>query len=200
MGSEPSIIGDTHAGRARRAASHAGLTLRLGVTIRPCRAADLPALEWYGLYWRHREIFREAFERQERGETTMLLAVANGFPVGQIFLDYDRAREESTAVYWAVRVYPFLQGLGLGSALIGAAEEQVRRRAIAWAELGVEIENADARRLYERLGYEVAGEMREECAYRTPSGARERMVLREWRMRKRIRSAPEWERSAEGAR
>lgn len=200
MGSEPIIVDDTNAGRVHRAASHAGLTLRLGVSIRKCRAADLPALEWYGLYWRHRGIFRDAFERQERGETTMLLAVANDFPVGQIFLDYARAREESTAVYWAVRVYPFLQGLGLGTALIRAAEEQVRRRDIEWAELGVERENADARRLYERLGYEVVGEMREECAYHTPSGRRERMRLDEWRMRKRIRPEATWERAGAGER
>lgn len=43
------------------------LTLFLPVTIRRlCRQEDLPQLEWYGLYTKHQDIFRETFARHQQ--------------------------------------------------------------------------------------------------------------------------------------
>lgn len=49
-----------------------------------------------------------------------------------------------------------LQGLGLGSRLIEAAEDRIRRRGLRLAGMGVEDSNPRARALYERLGYSFA--------------------------------------------
>jgi ribosomal protein S18 acetylase RimI-like enzyme len=51
-----------------------------------------------------------------------------------------------------------LQGLGLGTALIAAAEERIRRRGLTVARMGVGDGNPRARALYERLGYEELGQ------------------------------------------
>ncbi len=50
-------------------------------------------------------------------------------------------------------VQPVLQGCGLGSVLIAAAEQRIRARGLDRAEIGVEEDNPRARALYERLGY-----------------------------------------------
>jgi ribosomal protein S18 acetylase RimI-like enzyme len=160
--------------------------LRLEVAIRPCTRADLPGLEWYGLFAAHRDIFRDAFARQERGENLMLLAVLNGFPIGQTWIDLARRRAESAGLLWAVRVYPFLQGHGVGTRLLVAAEEALRERGFEWAEIGVEKSNPGARRLYERQGFRVVGELREEFHFTRPDGERISEPLDEWVLRKRV--------------
>jgi hypothetical protein len=63
-------------------------SLNLEITLRPCRPADLLDLEWFGLFTPSREIAQKAFERYRRGENMMLVAEANRFPVGQIWVDH----------------------------------------------------------------------------------------------------------------
>jgi len=132
-------------------------SLPVPVTLRLCREADLPALEWYGEYTHDREIIRATFEAQERGDMLMLLADLNGFPVGQLWINLALKREERTGCLWAGRVFPWLRSLGLGSRLFALAERLLRERGYAGVEFGVEKDNPDARRLYERLGYRVIG-------------------------------------------
>jgi GNAT superfamily N-acetyltransferase len=156
------------------------------VTIRPSTGRDLPHLEWYGLYTPHRPIIDEAFERQQRGEVLMLLAIANGFPVGQAWIDFTARADESPAValLWAVRVYPFLQGMGIGARLLAAAERAARAHGAAFAEIGVERDNPGARRLYERAGYRVHGERVDEFGYPGWDGREVRVVVDQWMLRK----------------
>src|SRR5438093_11002918 len=65
----------------------APFTVSFPITVRICRREDLPALEWFGLFTEHREIIRETFESQERGEAVMLIADLNGFPIGQVWIN-----------------------------------------------------------------------------------------------------------------
>src|ERR1700750_855299 len=90
-------------------------TVPLQVEIRPCTADDLPKLEWHGMFAYHRHVIHAAYERPSCGQGLMLLAVADGFPVGQAWIDFAaRPEERGVAVIWAVRVYPFLRGRGIG--------------------------------------------------------------------------------------
>lgn len=159
--------------------------------MRLCRAEDLPALEWGGLFTHHREIIRGAFERQCRGDNLMLLAVANDFPVGQVWMDLARLRHESAALLWALRVFPGFQGAGIGSRLVREAERRLRRLGVRSAEIGAERDNPGARRLYERLGYAVVRAGRETYAYTTPAGVTERVTVDQWLMRKRLADGAE---------
>jgi ribosomal protein S18 acetylase RimI-like enzyme len=136
------------------APSHA-FTVCLDVVIRPCREEDLPALEWFGLFAPHRPLIRRTFEQQARGEAVMLVAEANGEPSGQLWVDLERRKLERVGVVWAVRVLPCLQGLGIGTRLLDAAEALLLDLGFAWCELSVETDNPAGRAYYQRLGYRL---------------------------------------------
>ena len=148
----------------------------LEVVIRRCDERDLPGLEWWGMFTPHREIFTDAYARHRRGENVMLVADVNGHPAGQAWIDLVKHAADGVGVLWAVRVFPLLQGLGIGTRLMEAAEDELRRRGYAWAEIEVERENAGARRLYERQGYAVVHEVVNEWGYTTPEGVPMRHV------------------------
>jgi ribosomal protein S18 acetylase RimI-like enzyme len=156
------------------------------VVIRLCRAEDLEALEWFGQFRHHRQIFADAFARHERGENIMLVADLAGFPVGQAWVDLTKRRAESIGYIWAVRVFGFLRNLGIGTQLVQCAEELLAQRGYATAELGVEKTNPRARQLYERLGYAVVDEKASEYSYVTPDGVEARHIVDHWVLQKRL--------------
>lgn len=160
--------------------------LDLELAIRRTGEADLDRLEWFGLYSEHREIIRAAFERQRLGEVTMLVADLDGFPVGQVWIDFRRSGEADSASLWAVRVLPPLHRQGIGARLMLAAERLVVARGRRLLTLTVERTNPDARRFYERLGYRTSGEARDCYSYRTPQGDLRRIPLDQWVMTKRL--------------
>jgi GNAT superfamily N-acetyltransferase len=153
------------------------------VTIRACRAADLPKLEWFGDFRHHRAIIREAFELQARGEALMLVADAGGFPIGQAWL---QLRRGSVPMVWAVRVLEPFQNRGVGARLMSALEKAAALLGHSELQLGVEQDNPKARAFYECLGWGVAGERRESYEYTTPEGQAVTHDLREWVMTKRL--------------
>ena len=122
-------------------------------TIRACKEEDLPALEWMGLYSRHRHIIRETFEAQERGDALMLLGVAAGFPIAQIWIAFRQS--SSLATLWAVRTFHPLQGSGIGRRMMRAAEHALARRGVVRAELEVDDCNRKVLGFYRRLGWQV---------------------------------------------
>jgi ribosomal protein S18 acetylase RimI-like enzyme len=163
------------------------LVLPLEVTIRLCVETDLPHLEWFGLFTPHRGIIRSAFDGQMRGDTAMLVADINGFPAGQVWIDFRKRRAEGRALLWAVRVMPPFQRAGLGARLIGAAERLIHSRDVPAAEAGVERDNAVARRFYERLGYRLAGTERGSYSFTTPEGVTRIVPRDEWVLVKTLR-------------
>jgi ribosomal protein S18 acetylase RimI-like enzyme len=132
-------------------------TVELRVVIRRCREQDLPALEWFGLFAPQRTLIREVFAAHERGEAVMLVAQVNGEASGQAWVDLHRGDGGGAAELWAVRVMPCLQGCGIGTRLVAAAERVARAAGCTTMELAVETDNPRARRLYECLGYAGRG-------------------------------------------
>jgi ribosomal protein S18 acetylase RimI-like enzyme len=135
--------------------------IELDIHFRLAIEDDLPALEWMGLFTRQREIIAGAFEAQQEGDGAMLFAIAGEFPIGQAWLDF--APEHPRI--WAVRIFPPLQGAGLGGALMAEAEALAEARGADAVEVGVEWDNAGARRFYDRLGYRPVGAARERVDY-----------------------------------
>lgn len=168
-------------------APHPPLVVELPVRIRPCRESDLEALEWFGMFTAHRKLIRDAWERHLAGDNVMLVAEANRFPVGQVWIDLARHGDESAGLLWAVRVFPLLQGLGIGGRLLDAAEETLADRGYRWALIGVEKHNEGAYRLYRRRGYAPWSELRESYAYVPPgSDVPIEIEIDEWLLRKRV--------------
>lgn len=135
--------------------------IRLTVVYRLCREEDLPALEWMGLFAAHRDIIRTTFQDQTQGRAWMLLGIANDYPVAQAWIDPQLRGSVECPRLWAVRVFPALQGSGIGTGLMRVAEDWIARQGANYAELGVEPENARARGFYERLGYKFARHVEE---------------------------------------
>lgn len=164
-------------------------TLSLAMTVRPARAADLPALEWFGLHTPHRAILANALRMQENGTGAMLLTEVNGFPAGQICVDFRRKRHLGRATLWALRVFPPLRRIGLGTQLMRAAEAVVAGRGVGIAELGVDRDNAGVLPFYDRLGYQACGTERGHFAYHPPDGPLVRVAIDQWLLHKRVAPA-----------
>ena len=69
--------------------------ITLPVTIRICRESDLSNLEWFGSMTEYRQTISYAFERLQKGEIIMLVAEANRFPIGQVWIDLTKQRENA---------------------------------------------------------------------------------------------------------
>jgi ribosomal protein S18 acetylase RimI-like enzyme len=159
------------------------LVISLELHTRLCGEGDLAALEWYGMYTHHREIIADAYRRQLACENDMLICELAGFPVAQVWIDLSKRRSERIGVLWALRVFPFLRGRGIGSTLLARAENRLRARQFVGAEVGVEKTNTAARRLYERRGYRSIGSVCERYSY-VSNGARVDAVADQWLLRK----------------
>ena len=128
------------------------------VEVRRASDADLGPL--VAVFGGSRHFFDDCLARQRGGDGVLLVAWLDGRPVGDVFLAPDPA-DEPEVRRWLPGV-PRLVHLevdgrlwrrGIGTALIQAGEDTARRLGHRRLALGVALDNAGARRLYERLGY-----------------------------------------------
>lgn len=93
-----------------------------------------------------------------------LIAEVEGRLVGYIRIQPVSALPENAHVLGiaGLAVAPAARGAGIGAALLAAAEAHARSRGARKLSLRVLGTNAAARRLYERLGFEAEGVLRDE--------------------------------------
>lgn len=132
-------------------------TVSIPVQIRPAVHQDLPKLEWYGQYAHYRNMFRRAYREQQTGKRLILVADSNNFPIGHIFMLFLNAEKQiDKRVYlYSLRVMEMFRGCGIGTQLIHEAESLIANRHYHWSTIAAAKTNVGAKRLYERLGYEV---------------------------------------------
>jgi ribosomal protein S18 acetylase RimI-like enzyme len=119
---------------------------------------DLSGLAWSGNPAHLRSV-AAALQRAAQGlEDYLVVRAPGGQPVAKMRVDY--TSETETGVFSQLAVIGPLQRLGIATMLIGAGEQRVRNRGLAFAALGVEDSNPRARRLYEGLGYRAADRQR----------------------------------------
>ncbi len=125
----------------------------LPLTIRDLTRDDLPTCAWTGI---SASSMATVLERAGRGEVDYLVVCApSGFPVAVGGIDY--ALIAGAGTLYQLTVHGAVQSCGIGTLLIGAAEQRIRGRGLHRAELGVEKSNPRARALYQRLGYVAYG-------------------------------------------
>ncbi|WP_165949450.1 GNAT family N-acetyltransferase [Kribbella turkmenica] len=101
---------------------------------------------------------RERWATQQRGDGLFLLALSDGEVVGHTMLFSESKYAEVRAAHDVAEInalHAYVQGKGIGTAIIGAAEAIAgdwRKPAIG---LAVGADNPGARRLYDRLGYQL---------------------------------------------
>ena len=116
---------------------------------------DLDRIPWSGGP-RHPIDVGEALRRRAVGEVDYLAVRApNGWPVSIGGVDYTLNPDAGTL--WQLGTHSELRSLGLGTRLITAAENRIRRRSLRVAVIGVEDSNRRAHALYSRLGYSDHG-------------------------------------------
>ena len=128
--------------------------IRLPIHVRDLTHSDLPHCTWSGSAL-HLLVVENELDRAAAGVADYLAvcAATSDLPLAIGGIDYELAPGAGSIHQLATM--PALQSCGLGTALIEAAEDRIRRRGLLRAELGVEQDNPRARALYERLGYVV---------------------------------------------
>jgi len=129
---------------------------------------DLAGLAWSGNPAHLRSAAAALQRTAQRLEDYLVARAPTGQPVAKMRVDY--TSEADTGVFSQLAVMSPLQGLGIATMLIGAGEQRVLIRGLAFAALGVEDNNPRARRLYERLGYQAAGRQHASWEYEDDHG------------------------------
>ena len=113
------------------------------------------------------------YARQQDRHSTYLIAWLGEVPVGHLDLRWQGAEESPIAQQHlaehpelnGIVVFPEYRSQGIATRLIASAEYMARERGFRQVCLGVNIENALARSLYERLGYRDWGHGVVEASY-----------------------------------
>jgi ribosomal protein S18 acetylase RimI-like enzyme len=125
------------------------------MAVRDLTPEDLPLCAWWVSAW-DRDQLAKTLERAQRGEVEYLaVCPPSGLPVALGGVDYMLTPGAGTL--WQLAVHGALQSCGIGTLLIGTAEERIRARGLRRAGLSVEESNPRARARYERLGYTAYG-------------------------------------------
>jgi ribosomal protein S18 acetylase RimI-like enzyme len=136
------------------------------LTIRPMRPADVGPLAG-ALGWPARGV-RARWADAERGRREMFVAEYDGRVAGSVSINLHDHLPEHLHLF-ALDVSGALRRRGIGTALIAAVENEAKQRGYRGVWLAVGVENSDARRLYERLGYVADGELMT-LRYTVPNG------------------------------
>lgn len=118
------------------------------VSVRRCSATEVARIA--ALEPEEKDYARRTFARQSAGECLYLVAWIGEQPLGSGELEWAPIPELKN-----LRVAPTHRSHGIGTAIITAAELEAAPFGRLW--IGVNEDNPDARRLYERLGYTATG-------------------------------------------
>jgi ribosomal protein S18 acetylase RimI-like enzyme len=132
------------------------------VDIRPLAESDLAALATE-LGRGHARYFRRRMPLQQTGRGMVLVAFHRAKPVGAVLVVWGEPAEErqlrlrlpGVPLLYHVHVKENLRCRGIGTQILAAVHDELRARGHQKVTLGVDQSNKDARRLYERLGYDV---------------------------------------------
>lgn len=165
--------------------------LKERIRIRQVTRKDLLGLEWEGEYRHFRRLFADAYQRAERGEAVLWIAELPEIGiVGQLFVQIGNHRngssEASKAYIYGFRVREQFRDQGIGSCLLHTAEEDLAARGYHRVALNVGRDNDDARRLYERFGYQVVAPEPGVWSYVDHRGHRQYVQEPAWRMEKNL--------------
>ena len=101
---------------------------------------------------------KRRLEESRQGFRTMLVAVKEGRAIGSVSIGGGSFQREGSLRLFALDVGPAFQRKGVGTALVRAVEAIASDKGMDEVNLEVEVDNEDAIRLYQRLGYRICGD------------------------------------------
>ena len=131
----------------------------------------------------------QRWEERRDGYREMLVAEVHSIVVGTVSIGGARHQRADSLRMFALDVGVSFRGNGVATTLIGAVEEEARRRGLLSVHLEVGTGNDRAIRLYERLGYRRHGDaITDRWSRVADDGAREQVEETSWVMVKRLQS------------
>lgn len=113
---------------------------------------DLSSISWSGNPAHIRSVTGKLEAVAKLEADYLAVRAPDGSPIAKCLIDYSLPDAEAEIAQLAV--HPDLQGLGVGSHLVAAAERRIQERGRRWSVIGVDLAESRPRALYERLGYE----------------------------------------------
>jgi ribosomal protein S18 acetylase RimI-like enzyme len=162
------------------------------VFIRKAEKLDLVDLEWDGEYTHFRRLYADTYTMVEQGNAIMWIAEINGSGlIGQCFVSLKRNHPEladgiEQAYIYGFRIKLEFRNQGIGTRIMRTIEDDLRKRGFLQVTLNVGQDNQNARRFYERLGYNVVGTDPGLWFYIDDKGKRQDMHEPAWRMVKNL--------------
>jgi len=98
---------------------------------------------------------------ETRANTAWFVAEHEGAVIGYLGADGGRLKRNAASARIFLGVVREYWGRGVGRALFQTVEDWARAQGLRRLDLTVQVHNARGRALYEKLGYEVEGRMRE---------------------------------------
>ncbi len=127
------------------------------IRLRLLQESDLLSLEWHGGA-DLRSFYQDQWKKPRCESVLVVVADFNGFPVAQAAIHWlGKPTHPHIPDIQSVRVMDIFQGQGIGSRLLTQCEKVVRAENHPQVSLAVALENVGARRLYERLNYQITG-------------------------------------------
>ena len=162
--------------------------------IRPVKKEDLQALEWEGAYKKYRRMYADIFYSTLFQKSLMWVVEIEGKGIiGQAFvilkstaLDLADRDGKRRAYLFGFRIREAWRNMGVGSYLMGFIEGDLSKRGYHIITLNVDKDNVDALRLYQRLGYQIAGSHAGKWSYVDDQGDLQYVNEPSWRMVKGI--------------
>jgi ribosomal protein S18 acetylase RimI-like enzyme len=162
------------------------------VNIRHLKESDLPALEWDGEFTHFRNVFAEAYQRQQTGMSILWVAeLHNAGIIGQVFIQFNCDRPElangiDRAYLYSFRVRSQYRSQGLGSLILTVSEQDLSDRGYRFITLNVARDNLKAQALYARHGYRIVAPEAGIWSFQDESGKWRQVTEPAWRMEKRL--------------
>lgn len=124
--------------------------------IRVCEPSNVLALDWSGANI-YRDHFANQFARQQAGDATIFIALADDHLVGRVIADFEYGEPDEMWVL-GLEVREGHRRQGIATSLMQVAEQEARQKKAERLLLTVAKSNHVAQQLYTNLGYENVGE------------------------------------------
>ncbi len=163
-----------------------------GIQVRQLCKADLKALEWDGEFSHFRRLYEASYQSARNGNSILWIAELPSVGlIGQLFVQLNSSRQElangmNRAYIYGFRIKPAYRNRGIGTLMMAKAEADLLKRGFRTVTLNVGQENPGARRLYERLGYQVVAQEPGKWSYTDHEGIVRNVHEPSWRMEKII--------------
>ena len=160
---------------------------RLEVVVRQVRRSDIARLVTVLTPEVSFEQVSQRWREHRDGNRKMFVAALDEELAGTISIGGSGHRLPDSLRWFALDVGPAFRRRGVGTALIQAAEEEARHQGFQQVNLEVAVDNVDAIRLYEQLGYHRLADRVVDRWWRlSDDGSREEVEELSWLMVKRV--------------